>query len=127
MNINDMTIGQFKELSKMFGGEKSVGVMSESVGEYVIVRTRNEGLNFGLLEAADETGVVLKDARRIWWHKPKEGSKKSWYEGVAQVGLSSDSKVSCTVDRKVIVEDYSLTHCSKDAVKSIKEHPSHEG
>lgn len=88
------------------------------IGEKVIVRTYNAGLNAGIVEAADETGIILKDARRIWYHKPKDKSL-CWYEGVAVSGLSSDSKVSCTIPRKVIIEHYEVTICSDSAFESI--------
>jgi len=93
------------------------------IGKHVIVRSRNEGINFGKLEAADETGCVITDARRIWYHKPAD-SKMAWYEGVALSGLHRSSKVSAPVARKVIVEDYSLTECSDEAVASIHKHPN---
>ena len=92
---------------------------SAFVGEYVICRTGNEGINAGFVEAADDTGVILKNVRRIWYHKPADKSL-SWYEGVAVSGLSSDSKVSGEVPFKVIVEDYSLTVCTKEATESIR-------
>jgi hypothetical protein len=91
---------------------------SPMIGQFVIVRTRNEGINAGTVEAADETGVILADCRRIYYHRPKD-AKLSWYEGVAQTGLSDNSKVSGTVPRKVIIEDYSLTSCTDAAKTSI--------
>ena len=89
------------------------------IGKYVIVRSRNEGINAGFVEMADSTGVVLKEARRIWYHKPKDKSL-SWYEGVAVSGLSADSKLSGVVGQKVIIEDYSITLCTEIAQQSIQ-------
>jgi hypothetical protein len=89
-----------------FTGEKTIA--SVMIGKAVIVRSRNEGINVGIVELADETGVVLKNSRRLYYHRPKDKSL-SWYEGVAQSGISEDSRVSGTVDRKVIIEDYSMT------------------
>lgn len=89
------------------------------VGKYVIVRSRNEGINAGKVIAADHTGVVLKKARRLWHHKPLKTSE-SWYEGVANHGLSSDSRVSGTVAKKAIIEDYSMTLCTDEAKQSIQ-------
>jgi hypothetical protein len=100
-------------------------IFKSSIGEYVLIRSRNEGVNAGKLMAADETGCVLKNARRLWYMKPKD-SKQAWYEGVANTGLSSDSKVSAPVSKKVIVEDYSITLCSDEAKKSIKAAPNYE-
>lgn len=89
-----------------FTGDETVATIM--IGKPVIVRSRNEGINVGIIELADDTGVVLKNARRLYYHRPKDKSL-SWYEGVAMSGISNDSKVSGTVDRKVIIEDYSMT------------------
>lgn len=95
-------------------------LFSRFIGKPAIIRSRNEGINAGIVVYADETGVELNNSRRIWYHKPKDKSV-SWYEGVAQTGISEDSKVSCTVSTKVIVEDYSITICTNEAMESIME------
>ena len=100
-------------------------ITSSAIGKYVIVRSRNEGINAGFVKLADETGIVLGQARRIWYHKPAD-SKTAWYEGVAKSGLDPSSKISCAVDEKYIIEDYSITICSEEAEKSITEYKSHE-
>lgn len=121
MDLEDLTLGQAKQLIALFNGEKQSTILSEAIGKYCIVRTRNEGINAGMVVMADETGVVLEEARRIYYHKPKS-TTLSWYEGVSQSGLSKDSKISGTVERKYIIEDYSLTICSLEAQKSIRNH-----
>jgi len=106
-----------------FTGENSIA--SRMIGKKVICRTRNEGLNAGIVLLADESGVVLNDCRRIWFHKPRDKSM-SWYEGVSLSGISADSKVSETVSSKTIIEDYSLTECTDDAFASIMESKPNE-
>jgi len=121
MNINDLTIGEAKELASIFGGQSSVpkeNLQSRYIGKYVLCRSRNEGINTGKVLAADDTGVILEDARRLWYHKPLDKSL-SWYEGVAESGLSDNSKIGHPVE-KIITEDYSLTVCSEKAEKSIR-------
>lgn len=98
---------------------EACGVASSMIGKYVIVRSRNEGINAGEVVAADDTGVVLKNARRLWYHKPAVKTE-SWYEGVANHGLSDDSKVSGVVSEKVIIEDYSMVACADVARQSIE-------
>lgn len=108
-------------------GAVSRGVAESFVGKNVIVRSRNEGINAGTVVAADRGGVVLKNARRLWYHKP--ANKSSWYEGVSLHGISSDSKVSAVVEMKCIIEDYSMTICTDSAFKQImtmKEHEQYE-
>ena len=104
-----------------FTGEESVA--SRMIGKSVLVRSRNEGVNAGIVVLADESGVELRDCRRLYYHKPKDSSL-AWYEGVAVSGLSKDSRVSGTVDQKIIMEDYSMTFCHDSAYKSIMEHPN---
>lgn len=99
--------------------QSSSGVAGSMIGKYVIVRSRNEGINAGEVVAADDTGVVLKNARRMWYHKPAVKTE-SWYEGVANHGLSDDSKVSGVVSEKVIIEDYSMVACTEVARQSIE-------
>jgi hypothetical protein len=125
MNINDLTIGQGKELAGLFGSQPPESLHKISVGKYVICRSRNEGLNAGVVLAADSTGVILKDCRRLWYHKPlKEGA--CWYEAIANSGISPDSKVSEPVSQKLICEDYSLTVCTAKAEETIRGIKSHE-
>lgn len=125
MNYEDLTLKELKEISSLFNSNENLkeNILSSSIGKYVIVRTRNEGINSGKVLEADETGCVIEDARRIYYHKPKDNNV-SWYEGVAETGLHSDSKISCPVSKKYIVENYSLTICSKIAEKSIRNHES---
>ena len=121
MIINDVKYvreDSVKEEVINFTGSESVS--SRMIGKKVIVRSRNEGINAGVVVLADETGIELKDCRRLWFHNPKD-ENLSWYEGVSISGLSSDSKVSGTVKTKVIIEDYSITECNDDAFKSIME------
>lgn len=101
-----------------FTGEKTIA--SRMIGAKVLVRSRNEGLNAGIVALADDSGVELLNCRRIWYHRPKDKTL-SWYEGVAQTGLDNSSRVSGTVGRKVIIEDYSMTECTEDAFNSIME------
>jgi len=126
MNLDELTIGQARELSNLFAqpSNQRSTLYDRYVGKYVICRTRNEGINAGKVIAADNTGVILEDARRLYYHKPIN-KEISWYEGVALEGLSDDSKTSSPVE-KIIVEDYSLTLCSAKAEKSIREAATNE-
>lgn len=122
MNIDELTIGEAKKLAAMLNGNISSPALNalgaNFVGKYVIVRSRNEGINAGKLLEMDNTGVILEDARRLYYHKPAN-KELSWYEGVALEGLSKDSKVGAEVT-KIIIENYSITVCTKDAEKSIR-------
>lgn len=125
MNIDDLTLGQIKQLqASILGVSNESNMLQSFVGKYVICRSRNEGVNAGTVKMIDETGVVLDDARRLYYHKPVN-KNVSWYEGVAKSGISSDSKVGTPVT-KVIIEDYSLTICNDEAKQSIQQAKDHE-
>lgn len=106
------------------GTSNTGGVAGSMIGKYVIVRSSNEGINAGTVKLADETGVVLTNARRIWYHRPSD-KNESWYEGVARSGVSSDSKLSGSVAEKAIIEKYSMTLVSDTARVSIQEAKTH--
>lgn len=125
MDINDLKIADIKKIMCLFSEKSESTILNDAIGQYAIVRTRNEGINCGKVVMADETGCVIEDARRIYYHKPKD-RKVSWYEGVAMTGLSNNSKISGTVDRKYIIEDYSLTICTKEAEQSLRRHDAQE-
>lgn len=116
MNIEDLL--KLASLLQPTSKKESTSLGSQFIGKYVIVRSRNEGINAGVVLELDDTGIILEDARRLYYHKPAN-KNLSWYEGVALEGLSSDSKIGAEVT-KLIVEDYSLTVCSKEGEKSIR-------
>lgn len=121
MDIDSLTLGQLKEIAAMFTAQvsSSAGFYQRYIGKKVIVRSRNEGINFGEVVACDATGIVLKNARRLWYHKPADMSQ-SWYEGVANTGVSSDSRLSAPVAEKAIIEQYGITACTDVAIKSLE-------
>jgi len=125
IDIDSLTLGQLKQISALVNGSASnaSSVASALIGKYVIIRSRNEGINAGVLESADAQGCVLSSARRLWYHKPKDKAL-SWYEGVAISGPSVDTKMSGPVERKLIMEDYSATECSVLAAKLLQEAPT---
>ena len=118
--INDLLGVNQSDTTKSKKSPRS-SIYDRYVDKYVICRTRNEGINCGKVIHAEKGCVVIADARRIYYHKPKDKTV-SWYEGVAMTGLSPDSKISTTVIEKVIVEDYSLTICTDVAEKSLRSH-----
>ena len=119
MDINSLTLGQLKEVAALFPASSGSGFYQRYIGKKVIVRSRNEGVNFGEVVACDATGIVLKNARRLWYHKPAD-TLQSWYEGVANTGVSSDSRLSASVAEKAIIEQYGITICTDVAIKSIE-------
>jgi hypothetical protein len=100
LNINDLTIGQAKELSAMFGAQANpqpsansgYNIASPLVGKYVIARCYSAGVHAGIVESVDGENVMLRDSRRLWSWKAQDGIALS---GVAQHGVKSDN---CKID-----------------------------
>lgn len=95
MNINDLTIGQARELVALFGASSNPAAPSAQaphpfVGKYVIARCYSAGVHAGEVVAVDGENVTLKDSRRLWSWNAKEGVALS---GVAQHGLKTGGKV----------------------------------
>ena len=127
MNIDDLTIGEAKKLSAMFGGggEKNAPTINNKMaGEYVIVRCRDAGVHAGTLESCSGREAVLIDSRRLWYWKPADN--KSFLSGVAVAGLHKDSKIGTTLPRLHLTETCEIILCTNEAADSIKKAPDHD-
>lgn len=124
MNINELTIGEAKELAKMFGAGNPAQLDNGMIGKYVIVRCRDAGVHSGYLESHNGRECVLTESRRFWYWKPAD--KKSFLSGCATNGLHKDSKIGETVARIHLTENCEIVECSSKAERSIKEAPSYD-
>ena len=66
MNLDDLTIGQAKELAAMFGNTSSDGVQNPYIGRRVIVRTYSAGVHIGTLKSANGRECEIIDGYRLW-------------------------------------------------------------
>lgn len=90
INLDDLKLGQIKELAKFACGNVEKTNLHPFVGEYVIARCYAAGVHAGEVVSVDGENVILKNSRRLWSWKAKDGVALS---GVAQFGIKSDSKV----------------------------------
>ena len=133
MNINDLTIGQAKELAAMFGNgasdvpsyEPKREVGGGILGEYVIARCKDAGVHFGILVARDGRECELDASRRLWYFECADSSFT--LSGVALHGITGGSKISEKVDTIVLTEVCEIIPCTEKAVTSITKFPAHEG
>lgn len=124
MNVDDLTIGQAKELAALFGAATSQPAIDNGmVGKYVIVRCRDAGVHAGILLAHAGREALLDDARRLWYWKPANDA--AFLSGVAVEGLHPASKVGAPI-RVLLTEDCEIILCTDKAAKSIKEAKSYE-
>lgn len=92
MSIENLTIGEAREIAALFG---AFAVKQESkphpfVGKFVIARCYSAGVHAGTVVSADGENVILKDSVRLWSWKAKEGIALS---GVAQNGIEKGCKL----------------------------------
>lgn len=117
MNIDNLTFGQLKEIAAMFGNAAPQPAAAHPfVGKYVIARCYAAGVHAGEVVSADGENVILKDSRRLWSWKAKDGVALS---GVAQTGIKSDSKVDTMNPLILLTGVCELIVCSEIAKASI--------
>lgn len=117
MNINDLTIGQARELAALFGAPTAVSPPSPFVGRFVICRCYSAGVHAGELVSQDGDIVVLKNSRRLYQWKAKAGIALS---GVAINGLvHSGSKVDALLPEIMLTGVIETIPTSDSARESI--------
>lgn len=119
MNIDDLTIGEAKQLACMFGKNEKVtaSCCNPFLNKKVIIRTFSAGVHFGELIEKDGKEVILKNARRLWyWKTSNKGISLS---EVANAGLAKDSKVCAPVEA-IWLEAVEIIPCTKESIKNIE-------
>lgn len=123
MNINDLTLGQLKEINALVGSNKdqvSTG-LNCMIGKKVIIRTYSAGVWFGTLEQKNGNEVIIRNARRMWRWWAKEGVSLS---AVSVRGIKHEkSKIAESVDA-VWLEAIEIIPCTESAIISIEGAPN---
>jgi len=127
MKIDELTIGEAKALTAMFGGiaPTPAPLNSGMIGKYVIVRCRDAGVHSGILEATDGRACVLTNARRLWYWKVKGSG--DFLNAIALAGVHVDSKLSAPVERIHLTENCEILQCSEEAERVIRAQAVHNG
>lgn len=89
-------------------------------GEYVIIRSRDSGCHFGVLDSVNGRHVVLNKSRRMyrWWAK-----KEMTLTAVAKFGLNtskSELRIQSEIDGQEILDACEILPCSDECVESFK-------
>lgn len=68
MNINELTIGDIKEIKALLGADEACGsaMPHPMIGRRCLVRTYSAGVHIGEVVSANEMQVHLKNALRLW-------------------------------------------------------------
>lgn len=125
MNIDDLTIGQARELAGIFGGQHvAVPNLDDfAIGKHVIIRTYSAGVWCGLLEKKAGDEVILRNARRMWrWWCAKSIS----LSGIVNYGINqAKSRIAPPVGA-VWLEAIEIMPIAGIPLKSIMEAPHAE-
>jgi hypothetical protein len=121
MDINDLTIGQAKELAALFGGSNGSGGLDDfAIGRKVIVRTFSAGAWFGTLDRKAGREVILTQARRLYrfWC-----AKEITLSAVALYGVKhEDSKIVAPVPEEWL-EAIEIIPCTEASIASLEAAP----
>lgn len=117
MNIDELTLGQIKQLQNLVGFSKE-SETSPHLGRYVIVRTYTAGVFAGTFKQRIGNKIILENCRRLWrWHTANNGVSLS---EVAVYGINQANSKICCVEPSKEVEDIEISPCSEISQKSIQ-------
>ena len=119
INIDELTLGQLKQIAAQFGPKTAEPTKIKGDLRPVIVRARDAGVHYGLLESYSGRTVILRESRRLWSWTAKAGIALS---GVAVHGIdASKSKIDSLVAEIAILDACEIIDCSTIAAKTIME------
>jgi hypothetical protein len=116
MNIDDLTIGQVKDLAALFAAPSKSSEKHPFIGKYVICRCSAAGVHAGTLASVDGDAVILSDSRRLWSWTAVEGVALS---GVAQHGIKA-GKIDSVNPEIYLLGMCEIIPCSTVAKESIE-------
>ena len=128
MTIENITIGQAREIAALFGAASQAPAsqapapqtLNTMLGQKVIVRTYSAGVWFGTLAEKAGNEVILTNAQRMWFWKAKESISLS---ACALYGIAQkESKIVAPVP-SVWLEAIEIMPCSESAILSIEGAP----
>lgn len=121
MSIDDLTIGEVKQLASMFAAQNNgQTTLNGMINKKVIIRTYSAGVWFGTLCEKAGNEVILKNARRMyrWWAKQSISLSAVSIYGVKH----EDSKIVEGV-HSVWLEAIEIIPCTEVAIESLEGAP----
>ena len=133
INLDDLTLGQAKDLLVMFArtikhtdenqnvekNDYHEKIANRIIGYFVIARCYSAGVHAGTVVAVNGENVVLSNSVRLWSWKAKDGLALS---GVAQFGIEKEkSKLDALNPVIYLTGVCELIPCTKAAKDSICE------
>ncbi|TGY87324.1 hypothetical protein E5163_14750 [Marinicauda algicola] len=117
-NLDKLTIGEARQLASLFSGALPAQPASGSIqpGARVIVRSRDAGVQYGVLEGYEGSTVHLRDARQMWsWTAAQGGTLID----CARHGVSA-GKFSDKADAVTVIGACAIIAVHADAVDSLE-------
>ncbi len=122
MNIDDLTLGQIKEIQNLVGVKNNENQgLNRMIGSKVIIRTYSAGVWFGKLAEKSGNEVILEDARRMWIWWAKEGISLS---SVAVNGINQEKSKIAEAVKSVWLEAIEIIPCTENAILLIENAPN---
>jgi hypothetical protein len=120
-DIENLTLKQLREIAALINSQTSMPPPAPPaphpfIGKYVIARCYAAGVHAGTVVSADGENVILKDSRRLWSWRAKDGVALS---GVAQTGVQSGCKIDVLNPEIALTGVCELIPCSSTAKESI--------
>lgn len=114
-SINEMKVGDVLAVAALLGNRAPKNA-HPMIGKYCIARCYSAGVHAGVVESVYDENVILRDSRRLWSWKAKDGIALS---GVAQCGVSG-GKFDVVNPIIYLTGVCELIPCSKGAEASIR-------
>lgn len=117
MNIDDLTLGQLRELANQWKQFESPKQNSPSpmIGRHCVIRTFSAGVHLGTVRSVNGKEVLLENARRLWSWKGAFTLSE-----VATSGVKSGSRISVEVPELLLTETIEIIPTQEDARKTFE-------
>jgi hypothetical protein len=130
MKLDDLTIGEARQLAALLGGPVYTGAPPGElppcleVGRYVLVRCRGAGVHVGILEGRTDHVVRLRDSRRCWRWWSRFTLSELADEGVRPDKVSECRFSAPTPETIELAEWLEIRPCSGVAERSLRAVPN---
>lgn len=115
MNIDDLTLGQIKQLESLLGSRNSTISTHPMIGRHCVVRTYSDGVHLGTVDRVDGMEVLLKNSRRLWQWKGAFTLSE-----VATNGVAEESRIAVEVPEQYLTQVISFTPSTEKARKTYE-------
>ena len=116
MNLDDLTLGQLKQLQCLISGVSPVPNRHPDLGKKVIIRTYSAGVHYGTLVSKEGMEVQLENAIRIYYWEGAFTLSQLAMEGVTN---PENCNFAMAVDR-VTLEAIEILPCASKAIEIIE-------